>query len=203
MFFTSVSDTASRMLSDDMDAYVSSLPLDEFIAHQLALLVDSSQESVRRLASSIFAPVTFDFLNRISILMLLVQRVLLPFGTSEADPSFLRQIPVRFNYRHENENLLLFLVVILFPRRSEDSQQPTISVQRQSRHSSSINIDSILVVTNLVLSLLCLGSLRPMAIWCIGSRFFSRQPWLRASFLAPLLGWLNYWVLVFLARILR
>lgn len=161
---------------------------------------------MRRLASSIFAPLTCDFLNRFSILVLLVQKALLPCGTRETNPTLLLQIPFRSFFegnRHENEHLLYFLVVLLCARTSDDSQQSTDLVQQgQSRLGSSI-VDSVLVITNLVLSNVCLGSLHPVAVWCIGSRFFARQAWLRTSFLAPLLVWFNYGLFVFLARILR
>lgn len=182
-----------------MDDYGATLPMDEIIAQQLATIVDSSQESIRRLASSIFAPLTLDFLNRFSILMLLVQRALFPSSTCirEGNPSLLLQVPVQFydSNRHENEHLLYFLVVLLCARTPDDSQNPRNSVQQRRSRLYSFIIDNIIVSANLVLSIICLGSLRPMALWCIGSRFFSRQAWLGTSFLAPLFVW-------FLARIL-
>lgn len=183
------------------DEYVTSAPMDEVIAEQFASLVDSTHFSFQDLFAFFFSPLSFGSIIRLSVILLLIEKTALrPGRGNEGFPNH----PLQSCFRSsENDQLpkdqLLYLVVIfcielLGEHRDEDNATSThrrIGTEFMLFHDSLFT-EQLWLATNLIFSLMCLGSLLPMAIWCIAALSASRRARGETTLAALLSIWLSY-----------
>ncbi len=187
-----------HVISDDFDEYVTTAPMDEIIAQQLASLVDELQTSLQNYCSSFLAPFPFDFLDRLSILLLLFKKII--DSSDVKATSHLHLLSTSISSCDDDNNPkaeILYLVIIICGGLATDHGSNTNFSTVQQRGRRSLNIARyLLLAANLMISVLCVGSLLPMAVWCMGSHFLSQQIWCDTSLFISFFIWINFWTVV-------
>lgn len=181
---------SSSISMDDLEEYpyVTSAPMDEIIVQQLATLVDSTQRFVQNtLGLFLRSPFSFDSLYRLSIILLLFERLLRPLRkiTSKTDffnieESRQKTIPIK-----EVDQIGLIMAIslaFLLTRSDEGDTRP--------QRSNSINQEFVIVMT-VIFSIICLGSFLPMALWGLTSLLIFNTICWETTLLVLVLLWLS------------
>ena len=199
LFFTNIS--SNHAVSHGFAESVTSVPIDDIIAQQLASLVDSTKDALQKVCAFLFAPLSFDSMNRVSMLMLLFERTVFRPALQSEKKLHMLQTYFRSN---DNEPLLkdqlVYLVVIFsagLSRECRHEEPSTLGNPPENENRSSdphiLLNERLFLITNLIFSVLCFGSLLPMVMWCITTFYASRPIRGETTFLALVSIWISCW----------
>ena len=163
----------SHVDDNDEYPYVTSAPMDDIIVQQLATWVDATQRSIQDLmVLFLHSPFSCDSLHRLSIVLLLFERILRPLreATSTAEASIV-ELGYHYSAVHAHSTTttshsssshdhLGFLMAISFAFLLTRNDGATSS----PRTASSLNQEFVIIMT-VLFCLICLGSFLPLAIW--------------------------------------
>jgi hypothetical protein len=159
--------------------YVTSAPMDDIIVHQLASWMDSTQRHIQDLVSRfLHSPFSTNSLHRLSIIILLFERISrsLRQATSTAEVSNLESrqhtIPIKDSTSVDAVDHLGLLMAISFAFLFTRS-------------------DGAYIIIAITFSIICLGSLLPMALWGLMSLLLFNSICWEAMLSVLVLVWLS------------
>jgi hypothetical protein len=183
---TMFASTMSSSTVEDRDEYVTSAPMDKIIVQKLASWLVSIRSLIQDVVQlCLHPPFSFESLRRVSIILLLFERILRPLGeatfTKQVTQSQHTIIPV--DHHHVEADQLGFFLAISFAYLLTRSDGVNLV-------SNSVNQDYLIILA-ILFSIVCLESFLPLALWGLISLLLFKAICWETTLSVLVLSWLG------------